>query len=129
MELVFRSMGGKMKSLFHTVRKVRCNQLVLSAFIITVFIAIISTEALSKYESATCTNLNLNYQQDPSLVRHAAEDSPPDCRSPPPTHPQIKTGGKKLHTSISDILNVSPFIWVTHWDWLMTSKSETREIK
>ena len=51
------------------------------------FIAIIGTETLSKYGSAICTNLNLNYQLDPNLVRHAAEGSPPDCRSPPPTPP------------------------------------------
>jgi hypothetical protein len=82
-ELVFRSTGGKMKSLFHTVRKVRCNQLFLSTFIITMFTAIIGTETLSKYGNATCTKLNLNYQLDPNLVRHAAEGSPPDCRNPP----------------------------------------------
>lgn len=125
-ELVFRSMGGKMKSLFHTVRKVRCNQLFLSAFVITMFIVIIGTETLSKYGSVTCTNLNLNYQLNSNLVRHAAEGSPPDCSTPPPPspNPQIKIIKKKLHTSISDILHDSPFSCVTHSDWLMTSTME-----
>ena len=109
-ELVFRSTGGKMKSLFHTVRKVRCNQLFLSTFIITMFIAIIGTETLSKYGSAACTNLNLNYQMDSDLVRHAAEESPPNCRKPPPPQTlKSKRKKKKIHAIISDILHDSPF--------------------
>jgi hypothetical protein len=64
MEMVFRSTGGKWKSHFYTVRKVRCNKLFLSAFIITMFIAIIGTDTLSKYGRAIGTNPNLNYQLD-----------------------------------------------------------------
>jgi hypothetical protein len=45
-ELAFTSTSGKMKSFFfHTVLKVRCNQLFLSTFISTMFIAIIGFSA------------------------------------------------------------------------------------